>query len=122
MKNSSFNMAGFSYCILLSILFFYHTSETEMISHPIILLLAVATSDVDPVACMQELASVHHAPQCLISGQYDNDAVQRVYVLVHDTHSKSAMDPRKEYDKVSRTLSLHTYRFSLVIDGNFDAT
>lgn len=74
-----------------------------MLSHPVVLLLVVATSDVDPVACMQELASVHHTPLCLTSGQYDNDSVQRVYLLVHDTYSKTAVDPRKEFDKV-RTL------------------
>ena len=74
----------------------------EMISHPVILLLVVATSDIEPVACMQELVSVHHTPHCLTTGQYDNDGVQRVYVLLHDTHSKNALDPRKEYDKVSK--------------------
>jgi hypothetical protein len=79
-----------------------------MLSHPVVLLLVVATSDVDPVACMQELASVHHTPLCLTSGQYDNDSVQRVYVLVHDTYSKSAVDPRKEFDKVCRIFFFHT--------------
>jgi hypothetical protein len=79
-----------------------------MLSHPVVLLLVVATSDVDPVACMQELASMHHTPLCLTSGQYDNDSVQRVYVLVHDTYSKSAVDPRKEFDKVCRTFFFHS--------------
>lgn len=40
-------------------------SEYEMISHPVILLTVVSTSDPDPVACMQELASYHHTPPCL---------------------------------------------------------
>lgn len=83
-----------------------------MLSHPVVLLLAVATSDADPVACMQELASVHHTPSCLSSGQYDNDSVQRVYVLVHDKYSKTAVDPEKEIAKVctlffARTVSSH---------------
>jgi hypothetical protein len=46
-------------------------SEYEMISHPIILLTVVSTSDVDPVACMQEMASIHHLPQCLTNVGYD---------------------------------------------------
>lgn len=71
-----------------------------MISHPVVLLLVVATTDVDPVACMQELASVHHMPQCMISGQYDKDSVHKVYLLIHDMSSKSAADLRKEYEKV----------------------
>lgn len=70
-----------------------------MLSHPVVLLLVVATTDVDPVACMQELASVHHTPPCLTSGQYDGDSVQRVYLLIHDNQSK-VQDPRKDYEKV----------------------
>lgn len=72
-----------------------------MISHPVVLLLVVATTDVDPVACMQELASVHHVPQCMVSGQYDKDAVQKVYLMIHDMSSKSTADLRKEYETVS---------------------
>jgi hypothetical protein len=75
-------------------------SEFEMLSHPVILLTVVATTDVDPVACMQELASVHHTPSCLSSGQYDADSVQRVYLLIHDTYSASDIDPRKEFAKM----------------------
>jgi hypothetical protein len=94
-----------------------------MLSHPVVLLLVVATSDVDPVACMQELASMHHTPLCLTSGQYDNDSVQRVYVLVHDTYSKSAVDPRKELDKVCRTylviVTPHKYLYVLIFFSCF---
>ena len=75
-------------------------SEFEMLSHPVILLTVVATTDVDPVACMQELASVHHTPSCLSSGQYDIDSVQRVYLLIHDTYSAADIDPRKEFAKM----------------------
>ena len=71
-----------------------------MISHPVVLLVVVATSDSDPLACMQELTSVHHTPLCLTSGQYDNESVQRVYVLLHDNQSHVAADPKKEFDKV----------------------
>ena len=63
-------------------------------------MLVVATTDTDTVACMQELASVHHTATCLTNGQYDNDSVQRVYVLLHDTHSTVSSDPKREYDKV----------------------
>jgi hypothetical protein len=73
-----------------------------MISHPVIMLIAVATTDVDPVACMQELASVHHTPSCLQSGQYDNETVQRVYFLVHDVNNvrKNEIDSNKEFAKM----------------------
>ena len=37
-------------------------SEYEMISQPLCLLTAVSTADADPMACMQELCSTHHAP------------------------------------------------------------
>ena len=77
-------------------------SEFEMLSHPVVLLTVVATTDVDPVACMQELASVHHTPSCLSSGQYDADSVQRVYLLVHDTYSAADVDPRKELAKMQQ--------------------
>jgi len=77
-------------------------SEFEMLSHPVVLLTVVATTDVDPVACMEELASVHHTPACLASGQYDADSVQRVYLLVHDTYSAADVDPRKELAKMQQ--------------------
>lgn len=37
-------------------------SEYEMISQPLCILTVVSTADLDPVACMQELCSAHHAP------------------------------------------------------------
>lgn len=80
-------------------------SEYEMISHPVILLLVVATTDVDPVACMQELNSSHHTPVCLNNGQYYSDFVHRVYLLIHDTYSTADVDPRKEFIKIQRTFS-----------------
>jgi hypothetical protein len=42
-------------------------SEFEMVSHPVLLLTAVSTTDYDPLACMQEMSSYHHAPQCLVT-------------------------------------------------------
>lgn len=62
-------------------------SEYEMISQPIVLMMVVSTSDVDPVAAMMELASMHHTPSCLSNGQYD-PTVQRVYVLLDDAGEK----------------------------------
>lgn len=61
-------------------------SEYEMLSHPYTYLAVVATTDVDHVACMQELASPHHTPTCMNSGQYDRGMVQRVFVLLHDAN------------------------------------
>ena len=37
-------------------------SEFEMMSQPLCILTVVSTADIDPVACMQELCSAHHAP------------------------------------------------------------
>lgn len=48
-------------------------SEYEMISHPLLLLIVVSTSDVDPVGAMQELSSSHHVPAVFTTGQYDPD-------------------------------------------------
>ena len=49
-------------------------SEYEMSSHPIVLLTVVSTTDYDVVACMQEISSHHHTPQCLmtVSASYLN--------------------------------------------------
>lgn len=66
-------------------------SEFEMISHPVVLLTVVSTSDEDPLACMQELASVHHTPMCLSNGQYDPD-VARVYLILHDPYVAADVD------------------------------
>jgi len=51
-------------------------SEYEMISHPLLLLTVVSTSDADPVGAMQELSSLHHMPAVFTTGQYDPD-IQR---------------------------------------------
>ena len=67
-------------------------SEFEMISHPVVLLTVVSTSDEDPIACMQELSSVHHTPICLTNGQYDPD-VSRVYLILHDPYVAIDIDP-----------------------------
>jgi hypothetical protein len=67
-------------------------SEFEMLSHPLIIMTVVSTSDVDPVACMQQLASVHHTPQCVLSGQYDPESIHRVFLLLHD-NSPSLQQP-----------------------------
>jgi hypothetical protein len=63
--------------------------EWEMTSHPYVILTVVATSDVDHVLCMQELASMHHTPACLANGQYDPASVQRIFVLLHDAQDTS---------------------------------
>lgn len=73
-------------------------SEFEMISHPLVLMTVVATSDLDPVACMQQLASVHHTPQCMLSGQFDPD-IHRLYLLIHDA-SNTTVDPNAIYRKL----------------------
>ena len=67
-------------------------SEFEMISQPLILMTVISTSDVDPVACMQELTSLHHTPPGFSNGQYDPD-VHRVYVVLHDPHVAVGVDP-----------------------------
>ncbi|RYH31676.1 hypothetical protein EON65_02190 [archaeon] len=63
-------------------------SEFEMMSHPLLILTVVATSDVDPVAAMLELASVHHTPACFTNGQYE-PLVQRGYVLLDDVGERT---------------------------------
>ena len=67
-------------------------TESEMVSHPSLLLTVVSTSDFDPIASMQELASGHHTPTCLSSGQYD-PAIPRVYLLIHDAADRKDIDP-----------------------------
>eukprot|EP00981_Chlorochromonas_danica_P002980 scaffold601_cov170-Ochromonas_danica.AAC.41 len=62
-------------------------SEYEMMSQPLLQLVVVATTDIDPLAAMLELASVHHLPSCLTSGQYDPQ-VQKVYLLLDDAGEK----------------------------------
>lgn len=61
--------------------------ECEMISHPVLILNVVATSDQEPVVAMQELASVHHTPSVFSNGQYDSN-IHRVFVLLEDATEK----------------------------------
>lgn len=42
-------------------------SESDMLSHPLILLYAVATTDVDPLQSIQTLSSKSYLPQCFTS-------------------------------------------------------
>jgi hypothetical protein len=63
-------------------------SEFEMMSHPLVVLTVVSTADADPLAAMQELASIHHTPQCFTNGQYD-PLIQRVYVLLDDAGERT---------------------------------
>lgn len=66
-------------------------SEYEMISHPLVVMSVVSTSDVDPIAAMQELTSIHHTPACFTNGQYD-PSVHRVYIVLDDA-SNRVKDP-----------------------------
>lgn len=66
-------------------------SEYEMISHPLVVMSVVSTSDVDPIAAMQELTSIHHTPSCFTNGQYD-PSVHRVYIVLDDA-SNRVKDP-----------------------------
>jgi hypothetical protein len=38
-------------------------SEFEMISHPLLILYVISTSDIDPIANMQELTSAYNIPE-----------------------------------------------------------
>lgn len=62
-------------------------SEFEMMSQPLILLTVISTTEIDPVAAMVELASVHHTPACYSNGQYE-PVIQRVYLLLDDAGEK----------------------------------
>jgi len=58
-------------------------SEQEMLSQPLLILTVVASSDIDHIACLQELSSPHHTAASFSSGQYDPN-VSRVFLLLHD--------------------------------------
>lgn len=66
-------------------------SEYEMLSHPIVVITAVSTTDFDVVACMQEMVSYHHVPSIMSAGQYETD-VHRVFLIVHDPHAAPTAD------------------------------
>eukprot|EP01038_Epipyxis_sp_PR26KG_P005036 gene5036-7027_t len=58
-------------------------TEFEMLSSPLIYLTVIATTDVDPIACVQELISMHHVPTCVSNGQYEPN-IQRVHLILED--------------------------------------
>lgn len=58
-----------------------------MLSHPLIVMTVVSSSDADPLSAMQELTSIHHTPACFTNGQYD-PSVQRVFVLLDDASTR----------------------------------
>lgn len=66
-------------------------NECEMISHPILILTVVSTTEIDTIAAMQELSSNRHNPICMMNGQYDTD-IDRVYLLLHDAHCTPTLD------------------------------
>ena len=50
-----------------SLMYSMSFSEYDMLSNPIILLLAVSTTDTDPLAAMNEMCSRHYAPQGILA-------------------------------------------------------
>lgn len=74
-------------------------SECEMLSHPLVLMSVVSTTDLDAIACMQQLASAHHTPAVVLSGQYDPD-IHRVYLLIHDASLGPAVDAMAVYRRL----------------------
>jgi len=70
--------------------------EESMTECPALLMVAVATSDVNPVTCFEQLDSAHFLPASFQSGQFDS-SVARMYLLVHDMTSppteRGVVDP-----------------------------
>jgi len=69
--------------------------EESMAECPALMLVAVASSDLDPVSCFEQLDSAHFMPVNYQSGQYD-PTVGRFYLLVHDNSadpSEKKVDP-----------------------------
>jgi hypothetical protein len=100
-------------------------TEYEMLSHPVMLLTVVSTTERDAVSAMQELASPHHVPPgfqnvrsslidvtrfiyhwycflffAIVQGQYAPDC-HRVYLLLHDAREGSGSDPNALFKKVN---------------------
>ena len=70
-----------------------------MFSNPLIILSVISTSDIDHVACMQELISSHHSPSCYSTGQYD-PSIHRIYLLLHDASDCAHIDPLPIYNRL----------------------
>jgi hypothetical protein len=59
-------------------------TEFEMTSHPLIFLTVVSTSDIDHVACMNELSSAHHVPSCFSTVHTLDLISSHLHLLVRD--------------------------------------
>mmetsp|Transcript_3605 Transcript_3605/g.4808 ORF Transcript_3605/g.4808 Transcript_3605/m.4808 type:complete len:1429 (+) Transcript_3605:67-4353(+) len=68
--------------------------EESMTECPSLMMVAISTSDIDPISCFEQLDSSHFLPMSFQSGQYDA-GINRYYLLVHDVNSPNAknVDP-----------------------------
>lgn len=57
--------------------------EESMSECPAVVMLAVSTSDTEPLACFEQLEQ-HFMPETFTTGQFDPSASARLYLLVHD--------------------------------------
>jgi hypothetical protein len=62
--------------------------EESMAECPAVLMLAVSTSDADPLACFEQLEQ-HYMPVAFTKGHFDPTAIARIYLLVNDVAQKS---------------------------------
>eukprot|EP01035_Chromulina_nebulosa_P018359 gene18359-24055_t len=95
-------------------------SEYEMISHPVVVLSVVSSSDVDPLLCMQELLSIHHLPVSLSTGQFDSE-IYRVYVVLHDINDAKHVDPNAVYRRLQSKFPASQTRLLSINSLSIDA-
>ena len=80
--------------------------DFDMISHPIIIMTVVSSSEPNPLAKLQELAHSHQFIPGVSLGLYEPE-ISRIYVLLHDVADASNANPDQIYSEMSSFYPFH---------------
>ena len=83
-----------------------------MLSHPIIIMTVVASSDKHPIGLLQQLAATHHSIPGIAQGLYEPE-IQRIYVLLHDIGDNPTVDPDAMFSQMQKMYPYHVRKLCL---------
>ncbi|CAG8595408.1 16304_t:CDS:10, partial [Acaulospora morrowiae] len=95
-------------------LFFTFTgvSEHETFEHPVACIIAISSSNKEPIATLSQMYNITTPAPIFDKGFMDTN-ILKYYVLLHDNHKVSLEHSEEVYDRMKRSFGLHCHLLKL---------
>ncbi|KAG9298934.1 hypothetical protein G9A89_015956 [Geosiphon pyriformis] len=87
-------------------------SEHESFEHPVACIIAISTSNPDPINTLNQLFNAN-TPAPIYEKGFMDPNILKYYVLLHDDHKVSLEHSKAVYEKTKRTFGLHCHLIKL---------